>query len=111
MLPLKPDWTFFSPLIFSLNGTLISTENRGDEVEDITLIEGDEVLLSCAPNYFRDIPSQKSIRAICREDKLLCKYFMKIQLEFFLLFQRKAFFNSIEFKNAFLCCKYVTNLI
>ncbi|CAO1359162.1 unnamed protein product [Diamesa hyperborea] len=71
VLPLKPDWTFFSPLIFSLNGTLISTENRGDEVEDITLIEGDEVLLSCAPNYFRDIPSQKSIRAICREDKLL----------------------------------------
>ncbi|KAL7045205.1 hypothetical protein ACKWTF_002170 [Chironomus riparius] len=71
ILPLKPDWTFYSPLIFTLNGTLISTENTGDDVEDITLSAGTEVLLSCTPNYFRDNPAEKSIRAICKEDLTL----------------------------------------
>ncbi|KAL1377003.1 hypothetical protein pipiens_016555 [Culex pipiens pipiens] len=42
VLPLKPDWSFFSPLIFSQDGTLISTENVSDETEDITLAVGDE---------------------------------------------------------------------
>lgn len=74
ILPLKPDWTFYSPLIFTLNGTLISTENTGDDVEDITLSAGTEVLLSCTPNYFRDNPAEKSIRAICKEDLTLRKY-------------------------------------
>lgn len=73
ILPLKPDWAFFSPLIFTLNGTLISTENTGDDVEDITLSAGTEVLLSCTPNYFRDKPAEKSIRAICKEDLTLRK--------------------------------------
>lgn len=74
VLPLKPDWSFFSPLIFSLNGTLITTENLIDEVEDITLTEGAEVLLSCSPNYFRDNPAEKTLKAICKEQRLLSEY-------------------------------------
>lgn len=71
ILPLKPDWSFFSPLIFSLDGTLISTESVSDEAEDITLAVGDEVLLSCAPNYFREFSSEKVLRAKCKKDKTL----------------------------------------
>lgn len=70
ILPLKPDWSFFSPLIFTLNGTLISTENS----DDITLRAGTEVLLSCTPNYFRDNPAEKTIRAICKEERTLRKW-------------------------------------
>lgn len=69
ILPLKPDWSFFSPLIFTVNGTLISTENS----DDITLRAGTEVLLSCTPNYFRDNPAEKTIRAICKEERTLRK--------------------------------------
>lgn len=71
VLPLKPDWSFFSPLIFSQDGTLISTENVSDETEDITLAVGDEVLLSCSPNYFREFSSEKVLKAKCRKDKTL----------------------------------------
>ena len=74
VLPLKPDWSFYSPLIFTLNGTLITTENHDDKVEDITLKEGVEVLLSCTPNYFRDIPAEKTLRAVCKEEKMLGKF-------------------------------------
>lgn len=74
ILPLKPDWSFYSPLIFTLNGTLITTENRDDKVEDITLKAGTEVLLSCTPNYFRDNPAEKVMKAICKEDRLLRKF-------------------------------------
>jgi hypothetical protein len=73
ILPLKPDWSFHSPLIFTLNGTLISTENTGDG-DDITLSAGTEVLLSCTPNYFRDNPAEKSMRAICKEDRTLREF-------------------------------------
>lgn len=71
VLPLKPDWSFFSPLIFNQDGTLISTENVSDETEDITLAVGDEVLLSCAPNYFREFSSEKALKATCKKDKTL----------------------------------------
>lgn len=71
VLPLKPDWSFFSPLIFSQDGTLISTESVSDETEDITLAVGDEVLLSCAPNYFREFSSEKVLKAKCKKDKTL----------------------------------------
>lgn len=71
VLPLKPDWSFFSPLIFSLDGTLISTESVSDVTEDITLAVGDEVLLSCAPNYFREFSSEKVLKAKCKKDKTL----------------------------------------
>ncbi|XP_055642978.1 uncharacterized protein LOC129779499 isoform X2 [Toxorhynchites rutilus septentrionalis] len=71
VLPLKPDWSFFSPLIFSQDGTLISTENVSDETEDITLPVGTEVLLSCAPNYFREFSSEKVLKAKCKKDKTL----------------------------------------
>lgn len=71
VLPLKPDWSYFSPLIFSQDGTLISTENVSDETEDITLAVGDEVLLSCSPNYFREFSSEKVLKAKCRKDKTL----------------------------------------
>lgn len=73
MLPLKPDWSFFSPLIFSQDGTLISTENVSDETEDITLPVGAEVLLSCAPNYFREFSSERILKAKCKKDKTLGK--------------------------------------
>lgn len=69
-LPLKPDWSFFSPLIFTLNGTLISTENA----DDIKLRAGTEVLLSCTPNDFRDNPAEKTINAICKEEGTLRKF-------------------------------------
>lgn len=71
VLPLKPDWSYFSPLIFSQDGTLISTESASDETEDITLAVGDEVLLSCAPNYFREFSSEKVLKAKCKKDKTL----------------------------------------
>lgn len=71
VLPLKPDWTFFSPLIFSLDGTLISTDSVNEESEDISLAVGEEVLLSCAPNYFRDFSSEKVLKAKCKKDKTL----------------------------------------
>jgi hypothetical protein len=71
VLPLKPDWSFYSPLIFTINGTLISTENHDDEVEDITLREGTEVLLSCSPNSFRGNSAEKVMRAVCQNQGLL----------------------------------------
>uniref|UniRef100_T1D444 Putative secreted deoxyribonuclease n=1 Tax=Psorophora albipes TaxID=869069 RepID=T1D444_9DIPT len=71
VLPLKPDWSFFSPLIFTQDGTLISTENVSDETEDITLAVGEEVLLSCAPNYFREFSSERVLKAKCKKDKTL----------------------------------------
>lgn len=71
ILPLKPDWSFFSPLIFSQDGKLITTENVSDETEDITLNVGDEVLLSCAPNYFREFSSERVLKATCKKDKTL----------------------------------------
>lgn len=63
-------------MIFTLNGTLITTENHDSDVEDITLREGDEVLLSCTPNYFRDNAAEKVMRAICKEERLLRKFFL-----------------------------------
>lgn len=66
VLPLKPDWSFFSPLIFTDSGTLISTEN-----EDITLYPGNEVLLSCTPNHFREFPSEKVLKAVCKNELIL----------------------------------------
>lgn len=74
VLPLKPDWSFYSPLIFTPNGTLITTENHDDKVEEITLKEGVEVLLSCTPNYFRYNPAEKVMRAVCNEERLLRKF-------------------------------------
>uniref|UniRef100_U5ED71 Putative deoxyribonuclease i n=1 Tax=Corethrella appendiculata TaxID=1370023 RepID=U5ED71_9DIPT len=71
ILPLKPDWSFFSPLIFAKNGTLITTDNFSEEQEDITLDSGYEVILSCAPNYFREFPSEKTLAARCKNDKTL----------------------------------------
>lgn len=31
-------------------------------------------MLSCTPNYFRDNPAEKVMRAICKEERLLRKY-------------------------------------
>lgn len=70
ILPLKPDWSYLYPLIFTLNGTLISTENSND----IKLRAGTEVLLSCTPNYFRDMSDKKTINAICKEERTLRKF-------------------------------------
>lgn len=92
ILPLKPDWSFFSPLIFSLDGKLISTESVSDEAEDITLAVGDEVLLSCAPNYFREFSSEKVLRAKCKKDKTLG--WLMIEIFFHRLFTNCSTFFS-----------------
>jgi hypothetical protein len=69
VLPLKPDWSFFSPLIFAHNGSLITTENVSEEMEDISLDTGAEVLLSCTPNYFKNYPSEKTVHAKCQDER------------------------------------------
>lgn len=71
VLPLKTDGSYFSPLIFTQEGALISTENVSEGSEDITLAVGEEVLLSCAPNYFREFSSEKVLKAKCKKDKTL----------------------------------------
>ncbi|XP_041778209.1 uncharacterized protein LOC121596903 isoform X1 [Anopheles merus] len=69
VVPLKPDWSYSSPLIFTQNGVLVSPENDSYDVEDITLATGDEVVLSCSPNYFREFSSEKVLWARCKKDK------------------------------------------
>lgn len=73
VVPLKPDWSYSSPLIFTQNGVLVSPENDSYDVEDITLATGDEVVLSCSPNYFREFSSEKVLWARCKKDKTFGK--------------------------------------
>lgn len=73
VLPLKPNYSFFAPLIFTRNGTLIDTENVSPNHEDIALDPGQEVLLSCAPSYFKHFSSEKTLKATCKEETTLCK--------------------------------------
>ncbi|XP_053665638.1 uncharacterized protein LOC128714782 [Anopheles marshallii] len=67
IVPLKPDWSYSSPLIFTQNGVLISPESDSQLME-ITLATGDEVVLSCSPNYFREFSSEKVLWARCKKD-------------------------------------------
>ncbi|XP_058058214.1 uncharacterized protein LOC131209221 isoform X1 [Anopheles bellator] len=69
VVPLKPDWSYSSPLIFTQNGALVTPENDSLELEEITLATGDEVVLSCSPNYFREFSSEKVLWAKCKKDK------------------------------------------
>jgi hypothetical protein len=71
VLPLKPDWSFFAPLIFSESGDLITTENVSDDLEDISLDNGAEVILSCTPNYFKNFPSEKTVTAKCKDERTM----------------------------------------
>lgn len=73
-MPLKPNYSFFAPLIFTPNGTLIDSENVSEQHEDVSLEPGQEVLLSCTPNYFKLFSADKTLRAKCKEETLLCKY-------------------------------------
>jgi hypothetical protein len=70
------------PLIFSSNGSLISKSNppnfdheTGEEGSSaIILNEGEEVILSCEPNYFKNQASEKQFTIKCKDEKTLCKF-------------------------------------
>jgi len=66
VLSLKPEYTFFTPLIFSINGSLISTENFSEDTEDISIANGETSIFSCTPNYFRHYPKDKVLRGVCK---------------------------------------------
>lgn len=70
---MKPEYSFFSPLIFSTSGHLLSTENVSEELEDLTLNGGEEIVLSCTPNYFRKMPKDKVLMGKCVSGRILCK--------------------------------------
>lgn len=74
VLPFKPEYSFFSPLIFSTTGQLLSTENVSEELEDLTLNHGDEIVLSCTPNYFRKMAKDKVLTGKCVSGRILCKF-------------------------------------
>lgn len=76
VLPLKPNYSFFAPLIFTPNGTLVDTENVSQNHEDISLEPGEEVILSCSPNYFILFSADKVVRAKCKEESTLGEYIM-----------------------------------
>lgn len=77
VLPVDLDYSFNVPLIFSSNGTLISKSNEHQDVEEeslgVILSAEDQVVLSCAPNYFRSYPSAKTLKIKCRDEKTFCK--------------------------------------
>lgn len=82
VLPLDLDYSLNLPLIFSSNGTLISKSNEPsfnqdteeEETSAIILSAGDEVVLSCAPNFFRSYPADKQLNIKCREEKTFRKF-------------------------------------
>ncbi|XP_058123739.1 uncharacterized protein LOC131282145 [Anopheles ziemanni] len=68
VVPLKPDLSYPSPLIFTQTGVLISPENDSREADVITLATGEEVVFSCSPNYFRELSSEKVLWGQCKKD-------------------------------------------
>lgn len=103
VLPLKPNYSFFAPLIFTPDGTLIDSENVSEQHEDVSLNAGQEVLLSCTPNYFKLFSAHKTVRAKCKEDTILCKYFDKINVTFCPLLEVMSSIGLIDYFQS-LCC-------
>jgi len=70
VLPL-PRFAFFAPLILHTNGSLIETENVSELQPDLTIEHGEQVVLSCTPNYFKNYPDKKVLSASCEGQKEL----------------------------------------
>lgn len=66
-----PRLSFFAPLVFTPNGTLKATESDRDN-NFVNIANGEEILLSCAPNYFKKIES-KFVGATCKGNNVLGK--------------------------------------
>lgn len=90
VLPLQMDYTFFTPLIFSQDGTLLNTENVSETSEDLSISDGGTVIISCAPNYFKKYPTQKQFTAKCKSGTKLSK---KTLLTFIYLIQFILFYS------------------
>jgi len=66
-----PKLSFFAPLVFTMNGTLKTTESNDIDDNNFVRIPSEEkVILSCAPNYFKSIESI-SLEATCNGDDIL----------------------------------------
>lgn len=81
VLPLELDYSVNLPLIFASNGTLISREtpsNPDDDTISVIVPKNEEIVLSCAPNYFRGYPSEKTMRVRCGKDNAFREYFFAL---------------------------------
>lgn len=64
-----PRLSFFAPLVFTPNGTLKPTESDGDN-NFVNIANAEEIVLSCAPNYFKSIET-KFVEATCKGNNIL----------------------------------------
>lgn len=65
-----PKLSFFAPLVFTLNGTLKTTESNGGDNNFVRIGSNEKIILSCAPNYFKTIES-KFLEATCKGNDIL----------------------------------------
>lgn len=57
--------------MYTTNGILKSTELNANNKEMIRIPTGEKVILSCAPNYFKEIPTLNWLEATCVNDQIL----------------------------------------
>lgn len=66
-----PKLSFFAPLVFDPEGTLKTTETNGDD-NFVRIASDENIILSCAPNYFKNVES-KFLNATCKGNDILGK--------------------------------------
>ncbi|KAJ6646338.1 hypothetical protein Bhyg_01549, partial [Pseudolycoriella hygida] len=64
-----PRYAFNAPLIFTQNGTLKTTESNDDN-NFVRITDSENIILSCAPNYFDSIESTY-LEATCKGNDVL----------------------------------------
>lgn len=77
-----PRFRFFAPLIFDSDGALLPTDNDNVHALRLTIPTGKNVVLSCAPNYFKktEFNASKTLTATCKNDETLGKFLKKEKL-------------------------------
>ncbi|XP_031619286.1 uncharacterized protein LOC116338286 [Contarinia nasturtii] len=67
-----PRFQFFAPLIFTVDGELLPTDNFEENARSITIPSNQDVILSCAPNYFKTprLNSTKWLTAKCKSGNI-----------------------------------------
>lgn len=66
-----PDLSFFAPLVFRPDGVLKTTALNANGMNVVPLDNGEDAILSCAPNYFKKFPQNQFVRAKCLGDQSL----------------------------------------
>lgn len=73
ILPISGQSSFFPPLFFDDVGKLLNTATVLEVNEDLVLNGGEQILLSCSPNFFRNYQQSRTLNATCVDGLTLRK--------------------------------------